>query len=321
MAGRSIRIFLVDGAASGIMTAEIMNWIGKVIVAPRSQLAPLAQRSEARRTGLYILAGDDPNSPLKEQVYIGESDNVLSRLTQHNTDSTKDFWSRTVVVISKDENLTKAHVRYLESRLIQVATTANRATLTNGTAPIPTSLPEPDIADMEFFLEQLLLLLPVLNFSFANPTPTVKAFPSTSVAGTTGTVALSTGNSPTFVASSREYSAEAQEINGQFIVMKGSRARKTEKQSLGDTYVDMRTEFLRDGRLIAHSDGVSLEFTADVPFKSPSAAANVVTGTSVNGRDFWKVQGSSQTYNQWDQNRVNATAQAANTGSTAISSS
>lgn len=322
MAGRSIRIFLVDGVANGIMTAEIMNWTGKVIVAPRSQLNMLAQRSEVRRTGIYILAGDDPNSPLKEQVYVGESDNVLTRLTQHNSDVSKDFWSRTAVVISKDENLTKAHVRYLESRLIQVATVANRSTLTNGTSPIPPSLPEPDIADMEFFLEQLLLLLPVLNFSFASSTPTLVTTPNNTTSSTNANVSTTAQNSsPIFVASGQEYSAEAQEISGQFIVLKGSRARKQEGQSLGNTYVNMRAEYLKDGRLVTHSDGVSLEFTTDMPFKSLSAAAGIISGTSVNGRNFWKVRGTTQTYNQWDQNRINSTTQAANSGSTAITTS
>ena len=54
MPGRSIRIFLVDGAPTGIMTTEIMNWTGKVIVAPRTELVSLAQRSETKRTGIYI---------------------------------------------------------------------------------------------------------------------------------------------------------------------------------------------------------------------------------------------------------------------------
>lgn len=321
MAGRSIRIFLVDGESSGIMTAEIMNWTGKVIVAPRAQLAALAQRSEVRRTGIYILTGDDPNNPLKEQIYVGESDNVLSRLTQHNSDLSKDFWSRTIVVISKDENLTKAHVRYLESRTLAIATTARRATITNGTAPTPPNLPEPDIADMEFFLNQLLLLLPVLNFSFANPTP--MTITSLNIAPLTHTsIDPSAESNPLiFAASGSEYSAEAQEVDGQFIVLKGSRARKMEMSSLGETYKDMRAGYLTDGRLVAHIDGVSLEFTTDVLFKSPSAAANIVSGTSVNGRNFWKVRGTSQTYNQWDQTRVNATTQTADIGNTAITPS
>lgn len=321
MAGRSIRIFLVDGDANGIMTAEIMNWTGKVVVTPRSQLAALAQRSETRRTGIYILTGDDPNNPLKEQIYVGESDNVLSRLTQHNSDSAKDFWSRTIIVISKDENLTKAHIRYLESRMLQIATNARRATLVNGTAPTPPSLPEPDIADMEFFLEQLLLLLPVLNFSFANPTPTT--ITSSTVVPSTSTIVniAPQSNSVVFAATNPGYSAEAQEVNGQFIVLKGSRARKVATPSLGETYIDIRTAYLKDGRLIESTDGLHLEFTVDVAFKSPSAAACVVSATSVNGRNFWKVRGTSQTYNQWDENRVSATTLTVNTGSTAITSS
>jgi hypothetical protein len=92
---------------------------------------------------------------------------------------------------------------------------------------------------------------------------------------------------PIFAASSQEYSAEAQEVDGQFVVLKGSRARKVEKQSLSETYVDMRAAYLKDGRLVAHADGKSLEFITDVSFKSPTAAASVISGTSVNGRDFW----------------------------------
>jgi hypothetical protein len=84
-----------------------------------------------------------------------EGDNVLTRLTKHDADEAKDFWTRTVVVTSKDENLTKAHVRYLESRLVQIIAQANRAVLANGTAPPAPPLPEPDVADMEFFLAQV----------------------------------------------------------------------------------------------------------------------------------------------------------------------
>lgn len=36
--GRTIRMILVDRSASGIVTAEIINWTDKVVVAPRSHL-------------------------------------------------------------------------------------------------------------------------------------------------------------------------------------------------------------------------------------------------------------------------------------------
>lgn len=305
MSGRSIRIFLADGSANGIMTAEIMNWTGKLIVAPRSQLAGLAKREEPKRTGIYILTGEDPSNPLKESVYIGESDNVLTRLTQHNKDSAKDFWNRTIVVISKDENLTKAHVRYLESRLIQVTDKAGRATLANNTSPSTPGLPEPDIADMEFFLGQLLTLLPVLNFSFASPPPTRHVKSPDSQLITTDELQEST---PTFVLTGPGYVAEAQEIEGQFVVLQGSKARNTTKLSIGETYEDMRTQFISDKKLIKQIESDAFEFTVDIPFTSPSGAARLISGTSLNGREAWKVKSTGKTYNQWDQDRV-ATAQ------------
>lgn len=109
------------------MTAEIINWTGKTIVAPRSKLSDLAKREETKRAGIYLLVGDDPENLSKKRVYVGESDNVFERLKNHQKDVTKDFWTQTVLVISKDENLTKSHVRYLESRLIELISKAKRA--------------------------------------------------------------------------------------------------------------------------------------------------------------------------------------------------
>ncbi len=86
MNGRSIRIYLVDGDASGLLTAEVMNWSGKMLVSPRTKLAELAKREEITRTGVYILAGPDPENPMGEVVYIGEGDNVFKRLINANRD-------------------------------------------------------------------------------------------------------------------------------------------------------------------------------------------------------------------------------------------
>ena len=176
MIGKTIRIYLVDGSPTGILTAEIMNWTGKVTVGPRSGLAefPQATGGQANRHLPTGSPGPDPENPTRDRVYVGEGDNALVRLTKHEADEAKDFWTRTVVITSKDENLTKAnaHVRYLESRLVQVLSQSNRAVLVNGTAPPAPPLPEPDVADMEFFLAQVLLVLPVLGFAFTQPRPT-----------------------------------------------------------------------------------------------------------------------------------------------------
>ncbi|MEJ1969219.1 MAG: GIY-YIG nuclease family protein [Rhizomicrobium sp.] len=164
--GRTIRLFLADGSPNGVITAEIMNWTGHVLSAPRASLVEVLRRPEANRTGVYFLVGSDPEHLGQSIVYIGESDNVGERLTQHNRDENKGFWETTCIVTNKDANLTKAHVRYLESRLIGLSNRAARARLTNGTAPDFGFLPESDISDMEYFIEQLQTLLPVLGFDF-----------------------------------------------------------------------------------------------------------------------------------------------------------
>src|SRR5665647_3017101 len=163
----------MSGKASLIFLAEIGNWTGKVLVAPRSQLDQLSKREEVRRTGVCLLVGPDPDDPSRALASIGEGDNVLKRLLRRSWNEAKDSWERTVVIVSKDENLTKSHVRYLESRLIKLAQDAHRAKLTNDTAPELASLPEPDVADMEFFLDQVQMILPVLGFDFTQPRPGV----------------------------------------------------------------------------------------------------------------------------------------------------
>lgn len=142
--GKSIRLYLADGTPGGLLTAEIMNWTGHVVAAPRSDLAALLKRQETSRTGIYILLGDDPESLGGSLAYIGEGDDVSKRLYQHAREDQggKDFWERAIVLTSKDANLTKAHARYLESRFITLAQQARRSRLTNGTAPIPLPLPE-----------------------------------------------------------------------------------------------------------------------------------------------------------------------------------
>lgn len=61
-------------------------------------------------------------------AYIGEAEVIRDRLKQHKA---KDFWNAVVIFVSKDENLTKAHIRYLESRLLLEAKKVGRYRLEN----------------------------------------------------------------------------------------------------------------------------------------------------------------------------------------------
>src|SRR5271167_876146 len=164
MTSATIKLFLPFGDAKSLRTAEISNWTGKAIAAPRTELDELLGREELDKAGVYILIGNDPqtNAP---RAYIGEAEVIRDRLKQHKT---KEFWVSAIVFISKDENLTKAHVRYLENRLLAEAVQINRFTLDQNQAG-GSKLPESDREDMEVFLARIRQLLPVLGSDILAP--------------------------------------------------------------------------------------------------------------------------------------------------------
>jgi hypothetical protein len=164
--GRSIRIYLADGSAAGIRHAEVVNWTGQAIVCPRTRVAELKGWEEAQRPGVYLLVGDDPEGT-RPLVYIGEAEHVLDRLKQHVADEKKDFWDQVVLFTSKDANLTKAHVKYLESRIVELVREIDRARLSNGNTPPRPSLPRADQDAMEEFLGPARLLLAALGLEEA----------------------------------------------------------------------------------------------------------------------------------------------------------
>ncbi len=318
--GRTLKLFLVDGVPNGLLTAEIMNWTGHVITGPRSRLRELIQRPESRRTGVYFLVGADSGAGIATQVYVGETDDVAQRLAHHNRPEDKggkDFWEKVCVVTSKDANLTKSHIKYLESRLLRIAQQGKRCALLNGTDPGYDNLPEADRSDMEFFLEQIQTLLPVLGFDFlrATPQPTVPlATLATSPSGTAPTpdphvptADVPSVDSPVFVCDVKrhEISARGREINDEFVVLQGSRTRSA-WEGVDGTYTELFKELVRSGVLALTSDGRHREFTRDYAFSSPSAAAAVVSGRSANGRTQWLTETSGQTYGGWQEMRVNA---------------
>ena len=142
----SIRIFLPGGDPDGVRTIEKSNWSGVGIVIPRPLFPQSRSRRELSRTGVYVLVGPPEDSGLP-RVYVGEGDPIKPRLEQHATK--KDFWRTCIAFTSKDENLNKAHVQYLESRLVLLAAQVKRCVLENGNAPSLPSLSEADAADAE----------------------------------------------------------------------------------------------------------------------------------------------------------------------------
>lgn len=305
--GRQIKLYLAEGTPGGLTTAEIMNWTGHVVAASRSDLAQLLLRDEPKRTGVYVLLGEVADAAVANTraVYVGEGDDISRRLRQHarsEEQGGKDFWDRVLIFTSKDANLTKAHARYLEARLLEVAQAAGRAQVVNTQNPEPSLLPEADISDMEYYLSQVLTVLPVLSVhDFRKPTSL-----STTQTGTAAAPSLSENAvSPVFTFRLARYSIEAraQEADGEFTVLTGSETRSHWTQE--DRKTGYRTLFeglFNDGSLVLSEDGHKASFTRDVTFSSPSAAAAVVAGRAANGRKSWRLETTGETFGEW-QNR------------------
>lgn len=287
--GRSVRLFLAEGTSTGVLTAEIVNWTGHVLCAPRSRLNVALQRSELRRTGVYILYG----SPLDAEmpvVYVGEGDDISQRLLSHARDDEKDYWERFIAITNKDMNLTKAHVKFLEGRIIGLLRDARKCEIKNRTDPTFDRLPEADIADMETFLEEIQLILPVVGVDFLRKVAVSKK----------GAAVVTVPESPEFILKheGRGIDALAREEDGEFIVLKGSKGDLNEAVSFSQKLKILRDQVLDSGRARAIDAG-RFELVEDIAFSSPSAASVFLFGTSRNGRTDWLVKGTRRTYGEW----------------------
>lgn len=300
--GRTLKLYLVDGSPSGVITAELGVSSVRAVVASRTALPDLVRREEAGRTGVYLLTGPDPDLPTRQLVYVGEGDQVKTRLIAHDTDESKDFFTRVVLVVSKDENLTKAHGRYLESRLIAAIRSAGRAKLANGTAPPFKGLPEPEIADMERVLDEIDALLPVLGFDVLTPTSD-----DTSSTQTTGPSHAGSSAAVTiFTADIKIAKARAMERGGEFVVLAGSTALRRETKGIPQGIADKRKLLIDSGVLLPDNNQELYRFAQDASFGSPSGASAAIAGRSDRGTETWRVEGDGRAYATWRATKIGA---------------
>ncbi|MEQ8799226.1 MAG: GIY-YIG nuclease family protein [Salinisphaeraceae bacterium] len=269
MATATIKLFLVHGDPKRLRTAELSNWSGKSVAAPRTDVEGVLDREETFQSGVYFLTGTDPESG-KPMIYIGEAESIKDRIRAHLS---KDFWNQIVYFVSKDENLTKSHIRYVEGRLIEQAFRANRCIVTNGQAS-GAKLPESDREDMEVFLQKVYQLLPVLGVELLVP-----------VSGPHPTGSEKQGLLHCDI---KGLKAQGYLVPNGFLVLKGSEAVHSERPSVEKWPWprNMRQKYLEESALLDKGD--RLEFATDIEYSSPSAAAAVIHGGHANGLTAWK---------------------------------
>ncbi len=291
--GRTLELFFINGKPDGMLTAEVFNWTGHFLVAPRTQLREALGRKEAKHTGVYILLGNKDGEPF---AYVGEGEDISERIRNHDKD--KEWWEKAILVTSSANNLNKAHIKYLEARLISEARAAKKIKLENGTTPEPRGLTEAARTNMEVFLDYALMVLPALNVDyFAN-----------SVRSAAGRDTLQS-DVPLFELQSKKHNirAKARLANNEFIVEKGSHARCKWEGSLDWDVGYQKLHGALIENKILESEGIGAGerriFDVDYAFSSPSAAAAVVLGRPAGSRE-WKVRGTNVDYREWEKEQI-----------------
>jgi predicted GIY-YIG superfamily endonuclease len=260
---KSIKLFLMDGTSDGRMICELSNWSGKAIKIPRILLKESNNRTELKGTGVYFLFGrneDDTNS-----IYIGEAEDIFQRLLQHQ--NSKDFWNEAIVFTSKDENLNKAHIKYLEHRLYQIALKTKRYSLINANTPNKPAISEVDQAEMEEFITNILMTVPVLGHKVFDEIVKTKV----------------ENKNLLYLTGPRGANAKGTLTSEGFVVLKDSIIASDVVSSFTSGNKKLRDKLLNDKTI-----NKSFVFTEDFIFSSPSAAAVIVLGRPANGLIEWK---------------------------------
>ena len=272
--GVSVKLFLVDGTPEGLKVVEKSNWTGIGLMCSRVQFADIQKRPEFNRPCVYVLLG--PNeSDGQPRIYIGEADVARLRIAQHAKGF--DFWTHFILFTSKDPNLNKAHVKYLESRLVGLAHEAKRVHLENKNIPPSPQLAEADIADVESFLDDMLILYPLLGL---HAFETVK---ESSTARLNDDLLLTLNGPGT--------NALGKQTSEGLVVLKDSRGRVYETPSMHEYGRSIRKSLVGSG--VLRLEGDQYVVTQDYPFDSPSTAAMVLLGRAANGRTEWKTKSGS----------------------------
>jgi hypothetical protein len=293
---RAINIFLNDGDPEGLRSAQIS--LSTILAIGFRKLQLKAARTafpELDRPGVYILLGVDEAQPDQALAYIGESESVAKRLQHHASSASKGFWRETITLVSKDENLTKSHARYVEARLLAEAGANPTWKVENTQNAAETGkLPLAERAIMDEFIDQLKILVGVLGCDLFKVVTGPLAGPVSEMpAGDTVSV-----EAPEFSYSGKGFFGRLVVTSeGELALRRGSLVRGATVPSLSKSLLKLRDNLVKTAALVPEGEG--LRAATDIKFSSPSAAGAVLSGMSVNGRTAWKLP-NGQTFAAWE---------------------
>lgn len=267
--GKTIELFLVNGTADSLITAELSNWNGKAIKIPRIEIASCS-REDITQAGVYFLfCKEDDDS---DSVYIGEAENVKERLMQHlrdyQSEKEKYYWNSAVIFVGRDLN--KALIRYLENRFVDIARKCKRYLVLTKNTYRNTVMKESQIAVMEEFIDNVQILINALGYKVLEPLVQAESADS------------SVDDDVLYLTSGSVHASGRVTAEG-FVVFAGATVNeKTSAKSLSAGMQKLRQKLFEAGKV------EKLVTTEDILFSSSSAAADFILGYSVSGPKTWK---------------------------------
>lgn len=258
--GKTVTTYLIDGDPKGTQYAFISNKICQMFVVPRSNLSYLNTQEKLQKPAFYILLGEDEST--KPQAYIGETENFKERVKDH--DSKKAFWQKALIFVSKDADMTKVDVQYLEHKAIAEAKKANTFILSdNKQIPKTPNLPEHQQDSIDEFFEDVKFLASFIGCNiFGTSQPKSEHL---------------------FYTKGRGCNAKGFYSSDGFTVLKGSVMAKTMVPSFN--WKDKREKMIQD---YTTNENGTLVLTLDKTFSNPNTAADFCIGSSKNGWLVWK---------------------------------
>lgn len=265
----------MDSDPDGRIICELSNWTGKAYRIPRGKVKDCSDREDLKSTAVYLLFGKSETATDKANVYIGEAENAYNRLVSHISE--KEFWNEAVVFISKDENLNKAHIKYLESRLFEIASTASRYKIQNSNTPTKSSISESDKAEMEEFIEYIKILINTMGFKVFEPLIKQEIVNNNK----------DNDDEILYINTNRGAKARGKRTPDGFVVFRDSEIATDTVKSYREKGLNKLRDELIENEIIVKVEN-KLIFKSDYLFSSPSAAAMVIMGRSANGLQEWK---------------------------------
>ncbi|KQB83661.1 hypothetical protein Cocul_01733 [Corynebacterium oculi] len=270
---KTVTLFLMDGSPSGRIKSSLTNWIGRVYLIPRTDLARSKNRPELNQTGVYILLGTDSETG-EERAYIGQArerkngNGVLGRVVEHVGEEKLDYLTHAIMIIASDDSLGPTEISYLENAFYRQAVAAGRVCTTNGNDPSPGNVTEEKEAELIEFIEFAKIAIRSLGYRLFDPVDEAK-------------INSNEAAEPLLYLDGSGASGRGRQTADGFIVLAGLKLRPDMTRSVPDAARVNRTKY---------AERINSEYVLvqDTLFSSPSAASDFLTGSSTSGKAFWK---------------------------------